>query len=401
MKKLSSSRMWFVMTILIIVLTACNPTGISEKELASTYAAQTLMAMPTDTAAPTETAEPASTATPTTESTPVPVEAFGPIDFPENVNPLTGLEVDDPTLLDRRPVLVKVSNYPESGRPHAGLSFADIVFDYYIGSWMNRFVALYYGQDSEKIGPLRSVRQIDAQLTSLYEGILGFQTGYETILDEVNDVLGDRAFNGVLNICPGICDDGRNVVYSVFADSAALTDLAEERGVNQKQILEGMAFDPIVPDGGSPGEDVLIVYRSDFNIGEWIYDEESGKYLRWIEDTTGATLEMIPLVDSVTDEQLAFSNVVVLFAYHNEVTITVYEVNIWDNPAGGDAVIFRDGQMYEVTWATPSKTQPIQFYDENGDAFALKNGNTWISIMGNNTSVVQEDGTWTFTFMIP
>jgi len=400
MKKFSSSRLWFAMVILLLAITACNPTQLSEKELASTYAAQTQTAMPTDTATQEETPAPESTAMPTSESTPEPVGAVGPVDFPENVNPLTGLAVADATILDRRPVLVKVANYPASGRPHAGLSFADIVFDYYIGYGSNRFAALYYGEDSSKIGPVRSGRLTDPQLASLYEGILGFQSAYITILDEINEILGDRAFNGGLNICPAICDDGRNVVYSVFADSTALTELAEERGVDQKQTLEGMAFDPETPEGGTAGEDVLILY-SNLNRGEWVFDEESGKYLRWIEDTTGASLEMIPLVDSVTDEQLAFSNVVVLFAYHNEVTGTVYEINIWDNPAGGDAVIFRDGQMYEVTWATPTKTQPIRFFDENGDAFALKPGNTWISIMGNNTSIVQEVNLWKFTFMIP
>ncbi|MHB8808355.1 MAG: DUF3048 domain-containing protein, partial [Anaerolineaceae bacterium] len=74
------------------------------------------------------------------------------------VNPLTGLPVSDPNILNRMPVMVKVSNYPRSGRPHAGLSFADIVFDYYIGNGTNRFLAVYYGNDSSSIGPVRSGR---------------------------------------------------------------------------------------------------------------------------------------------------------------------------------------------------------------------------------------------------
>jgi hypothetical protein len=54
--------------------------------------------------------------------------------------------VEDPSILDRRPVFVKVANYPVSGRPHAGLSFADMVFEYYIGTGGNRFIGLFYGQ---------------------------------------------------------------------------------------------------------------------------------------------------------------------------------------------------------------------------------------------------------------
>jgi len=398
MKRHSISAKWIVIVLFVLIVTACNPIEISEKELASTYAAQTLASMPTETAAPTGTATQEPTATVTPEPTLGPV---GPVDFPENVNPLTGLEVEDPAILDRRPVLVKVSNYPASGRPHAGLSFADIVFEYYIGYGGNRFTALYYGQDSSKIGPVRSGRLIDPQLTSLYEGILGFESAYVTIYSEIVDILGNRAMDGGGNICPAICDDGRNIVTSWFADSAALTELAGQRGVvNQKYTLEGMAFDPQAPEGGTAGDQATILY-SNLNRGEWRYDEESGLYLRWIEDTTGDTLEMIPLMDSETNEQLAFSNVVVLFAYHNEITETVYDINIWENPTGSDAVIFRDGQMYEVTWATPSTDQPIRFYDQNGDAFALKPGNTWMVIMGSNSAVLQDNGQWTFTFYIP
>lgn len=402
MNKHTSAGKLIVMALLLLVLTACSTAKVSDEELACTYAAGTLTAMPTSTASPTATVtstpEPTATATATPEPT---LGAVGPSDFPDNVNPLTGLEVDDPSILERRPVLVKVSNYPASGRPHAGLSFADIVFEYYIGSGSNRFIALYYGQDASKIGPVRSGRLIDPQLTSLYEGVLGFESAYSTIYYEITSILGIRAIDGGTSICPAICDDGRNIVTSVFADSAAITEYAEERGVvNQKYTLEGMAFDPETPDGGQAGDQATIVY-SNLNRGEWRYDEESGTYLRWIEDTTSGELEMIPLVDSETEEQLAFSNVVVLFAYHNELSSTVYDINIWENPTGSDAVIFRDGQMYEVTWATPSTDQPIQFYDENGDDFTLKPGNTWMVIMGTYTSMTQADGSWTFTFNIP
>ena len=86
----------------------------------------------------------------------VSIPVYGPDDYPTGVNPLTGMVVDDPDLLDRCPMLVKVSNYPRSGRPHAGLSMADLVFDYYIGEGMNRFVGLYYGRDAIKVGPIRS-----------------------------------------------------------------------------------------------------------------------------------------------------------------------------------------------------------------------------------------------------
>jgi len=403
MKKQPKYAFLIVLTMLTLVLTSCNTSKPSNKELAATYAAQTRTAMPEDADIAYPAEETAVASTQKVTATPLPtVGPVGPVDFPEDVNPLTGLKVADPSILDRRPVLVKVSNYPASGRPHAGLSFADIIFEYYIGYGGNRFIALYYGQNASKIGPMRSGRLIDPQIASLYQGILGFQGAYVTIYNHILDVLGDRAINGTAgNTCPAICDDGRNIVTSVFADSEALTALSDQRGVdNQRYALEGMAFDPQAPDAGEVGTGALIKY-SNLNRGEWRFDEASGQYLRWIEDTTGQELEMIPLVDRETEEQLAFSNVVVLFAYHNELDVAMHDISIWENPSGSRAVVFRDGQAYDVTWATPNKDQPIRFFDQNGDSFPLKPGNTWMVIMGLNTDVVQDEGAWTFTFLMP
>jgi hypothetical protein len=384
---------------LLVLILSCAPApeGLSNADIASTYAAQTLTALPTKTTTP----EPTETPTPRPTATPLPVIGpVGPVDFPENVNPLTGLMVEDPTILDRRPVFVKVANYPARGRPHAGLSSADMVFEYYIGAGGNRFMGLYYGQDAPKIGPIRSGRLIDPHIVSLYEGILGIESAYVTVLNYIYDFLGDRVING-RSTCPAICDDGRYIVISVFGDSEEMTNLYDTRGDdNQRYLLEGMAFDLDVPEGGDEGHQANIRYAF-VNRGDWRFDQESGRYLRWIEDTTRPEPEMIPLVDSETDEQLAFSNVAVIFANHTELAPTLHEIDIWDNLEGQRAVIFRDGQAFDLTWATPSNDQPIQFWDETGEVFPLKPGNTWVVILGENSLVTEEEGLWTFNFLMP
>jgi hypothetical protein len=115
---------------IILLVSACNGSAIPSVTLSpgeQTVVVQTLTAMaptePSATPTPTVTLTPKPSATPTKPQTSV-----GPNEFPEGVNPLTGLKVENPELLKRRPVLVKVSNYPAEGRPHAGLSYADIVF---------------------------------------------------------------------------------------------------------------------------------------------------------------------------------------------------------------------------------------------------------------------------------
>jgi hypothetical protein len=121
-----------------------------------------------------EQPDPTPTSTATTTPSPTSTPTPDPLLLDPGYNPLTGKVVEDPSLLDRRPVMVKVSNWPREGRPHAGLSAADIVFEYYIGAYMNRFLAIYYGNNANVIGPVRSGRLVDAQLAQIYQGFLAY-----------------------------------------------------------------------------------------------------------------------------------------------------------------------------------------------------------------------------------
>ena len=62
------------------------------------------------------------------------------------VNPLTGLSVQDPTLLDLPATLVSVAHFPPTARPQAGLSHSPFVFEVYITEGATRFLATFYGE---------------------------------------------------------------------------------------------------------------------------------------------------------------------------------------------------------------------------------------------------------------
>ncbi len=398
----------FIALSALLVLTACNiPQPPTDLQLAETAAMLTMTAraeLATLTPTLTATPEPTETPTPTATVTPTPtMQPVGPYGFPDDVNPLTGLQVSDPSLLNRRPVLIKVANFPVGnpgeGRPHAGLSFADIVWEYYIGAGANRFLALYYGTDAEQVGPMRSGRLVDPQITAMYLGVLIYKSADVIVIDKIANILGSRGIIGHEGLCPAVCMIGPYSVYSFFGNSSAITDMAVTRGVDSKTrpVLDGMRFDSLPPAGGVAGQQANIIFNS-ANRGEWHYDAASGKYLRTIEDPN-QNYAQIPLVDRLTDQQLAFSNVVVLFSYHTKFAETLYDMTVYTNTGGQPALIFRDGQAYSVTWKAVSQTAPIQFFDANGQAFALKPGNTWMVLMSLSSSQTQTDGVWDFQYV--
>lgn len=323
----------------------------------------------------------------------------------EVINPLTGLPPADADNLNRRPVMIKVSNYPQTGRPHAGLSFADIVFDYYIGSGTNRFLAVYYGSDSPQVGPVRSGRFVDAQLVTMYSGILGYGSADEDTDAELTARLGDYAVNNLEAPCPAFCGASTHDAIGVFARSDAISDFVDAQGwENSTPDLPGMVFSNDQPLGGKIADKVHILFNY-YNRGEWRYDQSSGKYLRWIEnfpDVESDQFEMIPLVDRVTGQQLGFSNLIIIRAEYTELAPTRHQIDIWGNDKGLPAYFFRDGQMVEGSWRTVNDTDPMQFFTKDGRPFALKPGNTWIVIAG-LSSTFQEitPGEWELFFFLP
>jgi hypothetical protein len=97
---------------------------------------------------------------------------IGPETYPAGVNPLTGLIAADPSVLNRRPIDVKISNAPPLVRPQAGIGAADIVYEHYAEGGLTRFSAVFYGQAPERVGSIRSARLIDYEVVPMYQGML-------------------------------------------------------------------------------------------------------------------------------------------------------------------------------------------------------------------------------------
>ena len=394
--------------LLIVVLSACQPGNALGPKTNASGSDQD--ASPLASSTPFQPVTPAATNTPIPTSTPIPTPTatpiqVGPDNFSETTNPLTGLQVEDPALLQRRPVMVKIANFPREGRPHAGLSSADIVFDYYIGEGTNRFMALYYGQDASKIGPMRSGRLVDAQLVRMYQGILGFvSVDPLKVFPVLNRNLGMRAISQTGDSCPAICDDGPHTVLSVFADSAALTQYAlQKRAIETvRQPLDGMYFYSLPPAEGATGQQVTLKYNA-FNFSQWRYDPESGQYLAWIESAdVNNNITTVELTDRNTARQLTRDNIIILFAPYNELAPTLHEIAIWNNPQGKRAVLFRDGKMIEALWKSPGTDQPVQFVTTDGNPLPLKPGQTWIMIAGENSLLQEkEPGQYELQFRLP
>ena len=361
------------------------------------------MAIPTSTTAPTLPAPTAVIVTPQT------VTQFGPNNFPMNVDPLTGLQVADATVLSRRPLAIKVSEFPRVVRPQDGLSLADLVFEHYAEAGVTRMTAIFLGNQSPKVGSIRSARLIDLVLTESYKAMLvtsGSSAGTLNALSHTTFYDRLIAETTGFNKCPPMCRVGTEPsTNNLFASTADLWQTTDSLGLNGRQDLHGMAFFPQAPAGGTPATTVHIDFQTNYNVAEWRYDATSGRYARWVDgDTVG---QLVPHTDAVNGQQLSAANVVVLYANHVTTDLPEdygngghcgYEIQIWNT---GTARLFRDGQSYPLTWVRFNSADEIGFIGPDNQIFPFKPGNTWIEVINIDSPTTFANGLFTARFKGP
>jgi hypothetical protein len=384
-------KLFVVLIFISVLLAACGapPTSAPTTTIAST-------ATPPPTATPT----PLPSETPTPSATPsYPVEGYGPANFPAGMNPLTGQFVANPTLLDRRPMLVKVQNLPRNSRPQWGLSLADIVFEYYTEEGTTRFAAIFYGNDASMVGPIRSGRFIDGHLVRGYKAVFAFGSAYVAEMDRyLSSEYADRlVIEGSSTPLTRYDPNGFNYL---MVNTADLSAYATREGINGKQDLTGMSFNLTAPAGGQPATQTIVRHSSAI-YNRWDYDAASGTYLRYsdtVDDTNGGLGEQYAqLTDRLTNQPVSADNVVVLYVTHELFSENIYDILL---SGSGGAYAFRDGQMVQVTWHR-NDTDVVSLTLPDGTPFAFKPGTTWYEVVGVSSTLEQTDQGWRFTHHMP
>ncbi len=199
---------WAVATTCMLVSSSCGPATATKSVSTSAPLVTQAGASNTSTPAPTFTVTPVPTAT---------RDSFGPnqTDFPPNINPLTGLPVADPSLLNVPAMLVSISHFPPTARPQAGLSFAPWVFEFSITEGESRFLSVFYGQWPAPEIPITgncAVRKDAFKQT-------GMILGNRVWLDSNKNGIQDPGEPGIGGICVNLYDANGNLVQQTTTDT--------------------------------------------------------------------------------------------------------------------------------------------------------------------------------------
>ncbi len=328
---------------------------------------------------------PSPTYTPRPTHTPSLPMMIGPEIYPEGVNPLTGLQVSELAVLERRPLVVKISNAPPVVRPQSGISYADLLLEHYAEGGWTRFTAIFYSQGVDHLGSVRSVRLVDLQLAPAFDGLLVFSGGSNGVIDTIRESplypyntispqfgYGEPYFRRFPR-------EGLPFEHTLFSDTALLWQWADEHNVRHipRFGTPGMTFYRLPPGGGIAANQAALEYAK--TTVEWRYDPSTGRYMRWTDG--------IPHSDALTGQQLGFANVVVISAYHDEVDLFPekyfgQEKSLYIELQGeGPMTLLRDGLAFEGHWRREAAGDMFSFTDMRGKPLPLKPGRTFIQII--------------------
>jgi hypothetical protein len=211
-----------LITILTLFFSACGgqvtenqpqDQGNVGPESTNTLLTNTPVPSPTPTLIPTLI--PTFTATPQSNSQPA--GEVGPQieDFPPGFNPLTGLPVANPALLDLPVIMVSIPLFPAGGRPQAGISSSPWIFEIYIGEGMTRLLATFYGEEPAVESRTSGACPVRTEPFITSAAFLGNRAW----LDKNANGIQDPNELGVGGICVTLYDSTGNIGQTTSTDS--------------------------------------------------------------------------------------------------------------------------------------------------------------------------------------
>jgi len=283
----------------------------------------------------------------------------------------------------RAALAVKIEN-STAARPQTGLEQADMVWEEVVEGGITRFVAVYHSQAPEEVGPIRSVRPMDARIVGPLRGMIAFSGGQAQYVRGLRDaglqVLSqDEGAPGFFRKT-GVARAPHNV-YGYPQRWWDAAD-AEHSATPPRQLVHARTADQATArTAGTPAASVAIS-MSGSSKPTWTWDEGSSTWLR-SEGTAAA--------QSRAGVRLAATNVVVL-------RVEVVNTSGRD-PAGnpipdtrlegsGEALIATGGHTVVATWSKAGDREPVVLTMADGATVSLAPGNTWVQLVPISTGSV-------------
>ena len=289
-------------------------------------------------------------------------------------NPLNGAVLDAASA--DRVVAVKVDNAPEAG-PAIGIQDAELIIEAPVEGGVTRLTAMFFENEPTVIGPIRSVRPVDADLLAPWRPFLVTTGGqsfvYREILAAGVEIL-DEGTDGLFQQIE------RREPYHLVA---TIPLIAREAGEGAPPVAALPFGDAEL--GGTAASSVAIPFSGVADV-RWTYDSGSGRYQRMVNNEP---YQIYPdynaeLADFATD------TVIVLKAAQRSAGYTDTagaDVPTFDVIGFGDVMVFHGGEVRTGQWLRAAQSDGWVFLDDAGAQFTIPVGSGWLELVPRSVDV--------------
>lgn len=313
----------------------------------------------------------------------------------------------------RRPLGIMIEN-SKAARPQSGVSFADVVYEAVAEGGITRLMAVYYCQDGDVVGPVRSARTYYLDWISeygsspLYAHVGGANTsGPADALGQIERYGwgGGSDLNQFSIGFPTFWRDyerlGKDTAteHTVYSATAKLWDYAAKKrkltnieidGYTNKEMpwdksFVSWTFKDDVPISDRPGTQSVefalssaqASYADDYMV-RWQFDHDSNAYLRFTGGVSHQDLD--------TNQQLLAKNVVIIFTTLGIADDGYSEEGhgshmIYGTKGSGKAKFLIDGKVVDGTWVKKTRVDRTRFFDNLGKEIKFNRGLIWIETL--------------------
>lgn len=313
----------------------------------------------------------------------------------------------------RRPMGVMIEN-SRVARPQSGLSSSDVVYEAVAEGGITRFMAVFYCQDADVVGPVRSARTYFLDWISeygsspLYVHVGGANTpGPANALGQI-EKYGWAVYNDLNQFSIGFPTFYRDydrlgkdtaTEHTVYAGTTKLWDFAakkrkltnvelddvtgKETAWNKSFVSKKFKDDALLADRPDAFfaefglSSVQSVYITDYTV-KWVYDKNLNAFLRFNGGVEHRDLN--------TNQQLTAKNVIIQYQTMSIADDGYDEQDhgshtLYGNKGVGKAAFLIDGKMTTGTWKKKDRISPTLFFDEKGVEVKFNRGVMWIETL--------------------
>lgn len=284
-----------------------------------------------------------------------------------------------------RPIAVMIDNH-SGAWPQANLNKAYMVYEIVVEGGETRLMALFKGQNLEKIGPVRSSRHYFLDY-ALENDAIYVHHGWSPQAQSDISSLGVNNINGIQESSTSFWRvKDKSAPHNLFTSTENILKIAERKGYsktsNKKSVLNYVANEVEMPSTAVSATSVTIPH-SNLQTVKYEYDEQTKTYKRYARNKLQT--------DYVTGEPVTTKNIIITMCENYTLSDSENKGRQGLKNIGTfKGYYITDGKAIEIQCTKNARDEQTVYKDLNGKEIEVNDGNTFVNICPIDAKLVIE-----------